>query len=68
VASRNPDCGMYQFVAKDFGNLHWHQVFRVTQVRPDENLKMPILAALIIPTLTHPPAAPLEVKPIAMRN
>jgi hypothetical protein len=45
-------------VAKDFGDLHRHQVFRVTQVGPDEDLKMPILATLIIPALAHVPAAP----------
>jgi hypothetical protein len=44
-------------VAKDFGDLHRHQVFRVTQVGPDKNLKMSILAALIIPTLAYGPAA-----------
>jgi hypothetical protein len=58
MARRNTDCSVYQLVAKDFGDLHRHQVFRVTQVGPDKNLKMPILAALIIPTLTYPSAAP----------
>ena len=57
MARRNADCSVYQLVAKDFGDLHRHQVFRVTQVGPDKNLKMSILAALIIPTLAYGPAA-----------
>ena len=69
MARRNTDCSVYQLVAKDFGDLHRHQVFRVTQVGPDKNLKMSILAALIIPTLAYDPAAlPLDVNPIAIRN
>jgi|SRR6516225_3189913 hypothetical protein len=58
MTRRNTDCSVYQLVAKDFSDLHRHQVFRVTQVGPDKNLKMSILAALIIPTLTYPSAAP----------
>jgi hypothetical protein len=57
MARRNADCSVYELVAKDFGDLHRHQVLRVTQVGPDKNLKMPILAALIIPTLAYGPAA-----------
>jgi hypothetical protein len=49
MARRNTDCSVYELVAKDFGDLHRHQVLRVTQVGPDKNLKMPILGALIIP-------------------
>ena len=58
MARRNTDCSVYQLVAKDFGDLHRQQVFRVIQVGPDKNLKMSILAALIIPTLTYLSAAP----------
>jgi len=58
MARRDTDCSVYQLVAKDFGDLHRHQVFRVTQVGPDKNLKMPILAALIIPTLAYVLTAP----------
>jgi hypothetical protein len=52
------DRGVYQLMAKDGGDLHWQQVFRLAQVGPDEDLKMPILAALIIPALAYAPAAP----------
>jgi hypothetical protein len=58
MTRRNTDCSVHQLVAKDFGDLHRHQVFRVTEVGPDEDLKMPILAALIIPALAYAPAAP----------
>src|SRR5260370_17392864 len=34
-----------------------HQVFRLAQVRPDKDLKMPVLTALIIPALADMPAA-----------
>ena len=54
MARCNTDRSVYQLLAKNFGDLHRHQVFRVTQVGPDENLKMSILAALIIPTFTYP--------------
>jgi hypothetical protein len=57
VASGDADRGVYQLVAKDRGDLHRQQVFRLAQVGPDEYLKMPILAALIIPTLAYVPAA-----------
>jgi hypothetical protein len=67
MASRNADCGVCPVRAKDLGDVHRHQIFRVTQVRPDENLKMPILAALIIPRLTNPSAAPAPgCEPIAI--
>ena len=42
MARRDTDCSLYQLVAKEFGDLHRHQVFRVTQVGPDEDFKMPI--------------------------
>jgi hypothetical protein len=58
VASGDPDSGVYQFVAENGGDLHRQQVFRLAQVGPNEDLKMPILAALIIPTLAYAPAAP----------
>jgi hypothetical protein len=29
VASRDADCGVYQFVAQDRRYLHWQQVFRL---------------------------------------
>jgi hypothetical protein len=32
--------------------------FRLAQIGPDEDLKMPILAALIIPAFAYVPAAP----------
>jgi hypothetical protein len=32
MARRNADCSVYELVAKDFGDLHRHQVLRVTQV------------------------------------
>lgn len=58
MASRDTNRCVYQFVAKDRGDLHWQQIFRLAQVRPDENLKVAILAALIIPTFADPLAAP----------
>jgi hypothetical protein len=58
VASGDADRRVYQLVAKDGGDLHRHQVFRLAQVGPDEDLKMPILAALIIPAFAYVPAAP----------
>jgi hypothetical protein len=45
-------------MARDGRDLHRHQVFRLAQVGPDENLKMPILAALIVPALAYVPAVP----------
>jgi hypothetical protein len=57
MTRRNTDRSVYQLVAKDFGDLHRQQVFRVTQVRLNKNLNMPILAAVIIPTLPNAPAA-----------
>ena len=48
---------VYQLVAKDSGDLHRQQIFRLAEVGPDEDLKMPILAALIIPALAYVPAA-----------
>jgi hypothetical protein len=49
---RDTDYSVYQLVAKDFGDLHRHHVFRVPQIGPDEDLKMPILTALINPNST----------------
>jgi hypothetical protein len=57
VASGDADRGVHQLVAKDGGDLHWQQVFRLAEVGPDEDLKMPILAALIIPALAYAPPA-----------
>jgi hypothetical protein len=57
VASGDADCGVYQLVVQDGRDLHWQQVFRLAQVGPDEDLKMPIFAALIIPALADIPAA-----------
>jgi hypothetical protein len=45
-------------MAKDRRDLHRQQVLRFAEVGPDEDLKMPILAALIIPALAYAPAAP----------
>jgi hypothetical protein len=58
VASGNADRSVYQFMAQNRGDLHRQQVFRLGQVGPDEDLKMPILAALIIPAFAYVPAAP----------
>jgi len=49
---------VYQFMAQHRRDLHRHQLFRLAQVGPDEDLKMPILAALIIPAFAYVPAAP----------
>jgi hypothetical protein len=57
VARSDADSGVYQFMAQDRRDLHRHRLFRLAQVGPDENLKMPILAALIIPALAYVPAA-----------
>jgi hypothetical protein len=51
MARGDADGRVYQLVAEDGGDLHWQQIFRLAQVGPDEDLKMPILAALIIPAL-----------------
>jgi hypothetical protein len=59
VASRHADRGVDQFVAKDRCDLHRHHVFRLAQVGPDKDLKMPILTALIIAALADVPAAPV---------
>jgi hypothetical protein len=58
VASGDANRSVYQFMAQDRRHLHRHQVFRLAQVGPDEDLKMSILAALIIPALAYVPAAP----------
>jgi hypothetical protein len=58
MASGDTDRRVYQLMDKDGGDLHRQQVFRLAQVGPDENLKMPILATLIIPALAYVPAAP----------
>jgi len=58
VARGNADRSVYQFMAQDRRDLHRHQVLRLAQVGPDEDLKMPILATLIIPALAYVPAAP----------
>jgi hypothetical protein len=58
VASRNPDCGVHQLITQYCCHLHRHQVFRLAQVWSDEDLKMPIFAALIIPALADVPTAP----------
>jgi hypothetical protein len=58
MARRSTDCSVYQLVAKDRRDLHRQQVLRFAEVGPDEDLKMPILAALIIPALAYAPAAP----------
>jgi hypothetical protein len=57
VASRQAESSVYQLMAQDRRDLR-RQVFRLAQVGPDENLKIPILAALIIPALAYVPAAP----------
>jgi hypothetical protein len=57
MASGNTDRRVYQLMDKDGGDLHRQQVFRLAQVGPDEDLKMPILAALILPALAYAPAA-----------
>jgi hypothetical protein len=57
VASRHADRGVHQFMAQDRCDLRRHQVFRLAQVRPDKDLKMPVLTALIIPALADMPAA-----------
>src|SRR5216683_7805845 len=53
VASGDADRRVYQLVTESGGDLHRQQVFRLAEVGPDEDLKMPILAALIIPTLAN---------------
>jgi hypothetical protein len=69
VASRHANSCVYQFVAENGRDLHRQPVFGFAQVGPDEDLKMPILAALIIPALAYAPAAPAaDVNPIAIRN
>jgi hypothetical protein len=55
VVSGDANRGVCQLVAEDGGDLHRQQVFRLAQVGSDEDLKMPILAALIIPTQFEPP-------------
>jgi hypothetical protein len=57
VASGDANCSVYQFMAQNRRDLHRQQVFRLGQVGPDEDLKMPILAALIIPAFAYVPAA-----------
>jgi hypothetical protein len=39
-------------------HVHRHQFFGLAQVGADEDLKMPILTALIVPALAYVPAAP----------
>ena len=58
MAGGDADRCVYQLVAKDRGDVHRQQVFRLAQVGPDEDLEMPILAALIIPAFAYVPAAP----------
>jgi hypothetical protein len=58
MASGDTDRRVYQLMDKDGGDLHRQQVFRLAQVGPDEDLKMPILATLIIPALAYVPVAP----------
>jgi hypothetical protein len=58
VASRNANRGVCELMAKDRRHLHRQQVLRFAEVGPDEDLKMPILTALIIPALAYAPAAP----------
>jgi hypothetical protein len=58
MASGDTDRRVYQLVAEDGGYLHRQQIFRLAQVGPDEDLKMPILAALIIPAFAYGPAVP----------
>jgi hypothetical protein len=58
VARGDANRGVYQLMGQDRCDLHQQQVFRFPQVGPDEDLKMPILAALIIPALAYVPAAP----------
>jgi hypothetical protein len=57
MASGDTNRSVHQLVAKDRRDLHRQQVLRLAQVGPDEDLKMPILAALIIPALAYGPAA-----------
>jgi hypothetical protein len=49
---------VYQLMTQYCSYLHRHQISRLAQVRSDEDLKMSILAALIIPALADVPAAP----------
>jgi hypothetical protein len=58
VASRHPNRSVCQLMAQDRCDLHWHEIFRLVQIGPDKDLKMPILAALIVPALAYLPAAP----------
>ena len=51
VASRHSDRSVHQFKTQYCCHLHRHQVFRLAQVRSDEDLKMSIFVALIIPAL-----------------
>jgi hypothetical protein len=58
MASGDADRGVDQFMSQDRCDLHRQHVFRFAQVGPDEDLEMPILAALIIPAFAYVPAAP----------
>ena len=58
MASGDTDRRVYQLMDKDGGDLHRQHVFRLAQVGPDEDLKMPILATLIIAALAYVPYAP----------
>jgi len=60
VAGRNPDCGVHQLMTQYGYHLHRHQVFRLAHVRSDEDLKVSIFAALIIPALADVPTAPTD--------
>jgi hypothetical protein len=58
VARGDANRGVYQLMSQDRYDLPRQQVFRFAEVGPDEDLKMPILAALIIPAFAYVPAAP----------
>ena len=69
MARGNPDCCAHQLMTQYCCHLHWHQVSRLTQVRSDEDLKMSIFAALIIPALAmFLLRRPLDVNPMAIRS
>ena len=57
MASGDTDRRVYQLMDKDGGDLH-RQSLDSLRSGPDEDLKMPILATLIIPALAYVPAAP----------
>jgi hypothetical protein len=57
VACCHTDRGVYQLMTQYRCDLHRHQIFGLADVRSDEDLKISIFAAPIIPALADVPAA-----------